>query len=152
MVALVSAFIGGQRARVGEPAPAIVGETIDGQPFDLASYRGRPLVLNFWASWCIPCRTEFPLLVAKASAHAADGLAIVGVLYKDEPASARAFRDEAGAAWPTVVDPDGSHERDYRVAAPPQTYFIDRDGVLRSIQVGELTEADFERQYALIAG
>jgi cytochrome c biogenesis protein CcmG/thiol:disulfide interchange protein DsbE len=149
--AVVTQLGNGGRARVGEPVPPIVGQTIDGERFDLASLRGRPVVVNFWASWCIPCRTEFPLLIAKEAEHAADGLAIVGPLYEDALEPARAFRDESGATWPMVVDPGGAFARDYRVAAPPQTYFIDRDGILRSIQIGELTEEEFDRQYAAIS-
>ena len=81
--------------------------------------------------------------------HAADGLAVVGVLTDDpvEPAHGRSS-PHYGATWPTVVDPDKAIKAAYRVAARPQTYFVDRTGVIRSIQVGELTDADFERQYA----
>jgi cytochrome c biogenesis protein CcmG/thiol:disulfide interchange protein DsbE len=136
----------------GQPAPAIVGTTLDGTPFDLASLRGRPVLLNFWGPSCIPCRDEFPLFRAQLAAHATEDLAIVGVLMIDPPAPARDFVAEYGATWPTVVDPDKAFSRAYRVAARPQTYFIDRDGILRSIQVGQLTDAEFERQYALVSG
>jgi cytochrome c biogenesis protein CcmG/thiol:disulfide interchange protein DsbE len=140
-----------QRAAVGETAPGIVGTTLDGAPFDLAAMRGRPVIVNFWGPSCVPCRDEFPLLAAKLAAHHADGLVIVGILTDDPPEPARDFIAEYGAAWPTVVDPDKAIKTAYRVAARPQTYFIDRSGVIRSIQVGEVTEADFERQYARIA-
>ncbi len=136
----------------GQPAPAVVGTTLDGAPFDLASMRGRPVLVNFWGPSCIPCRQEFPLFMAKLAEHAGDGLAIVGVLMHDPPAPAREFVALYGATWPTVDDAAGEIRAAYRVAARPQTYFIDRDGVLRSIQVGELTDAEFERQYALISG
>jgi cytochrome c biogenesis protein CcmG/thiol:disulfide interchange protein DsbE len=151
-IAVVTTVIVPGRAEIGSKAPPLAGETLDGATFDLASARGRPVVLNFWASWCIPCRDEFPLLAAKQAEHAGDGLAIVGALYQDDAASARAFVAEQGASWPTVLDPGGRFARAYRVAAPPQTYFIDREGIVRSIQIGELTDADFERQYARIAG
>lgn len=129
-----------------------MGTTLDGQAFDLASLRGQPVLVNFWGPSCIPCRNEFPLFKAKLAAHAADGLVIVGVLKDDPPAPAQDFVTEYGATWPTVVDPDAGFSTAYRVAARPQTYFIDRDGILRSIQIGELTDAEFERQYALISG
>jgi cytochrome c biogenesis protein CcmG/thiol:disulfide interchange protein DsbE len=133
--------------KVGEPAPAITGTTIDGRPFDLASLRGRPVVVNFWASWCGPCRDEFPLFKSELERQgAATGLEIVGVLYEDDPAAARAFADEFGMSWRSVTDPSGAVARDYRVVAPPQTYFIDREGIVRSIQIGEVREADFQRQ------
>lgn len=136
----------------GQPAPAVVGTTLDGQAFDLASLRGRPVILNFWGPSCLPCRDEFPLLIDKLEEHATDGLAVVGVLMIDPPAPARDFVALYGATWPTVEDPGDRLRAAYKVAARPQSYFIDRDGILRSIQVGELTEAEFERQYALIAG
>jgi cytochrome c biogenesis protein CcmG/thiol:disulfide interchange protein DsbE len=91
------------------------------------------------------------LLADKLSEHAADELSIVGVLTDDPPEPARAFVAEYGGAWPTVIDPERALKTAYRVAARPQTYFIDGDGVIRSIQIGELTDADFERQYERIA-
>jgi cytochrome c biogenesis protein CcmG/thiol:disulfide interchange protein DsbE len=135
-----------------QPAPAIVGTTLDGQAFDLTSLRGRPVIVNFWGPGCVPCRDEFPLFLVKLQAHAADRLAIVGVLMADPPAPARDFIAQYGATWPTVEDPAEAFRAAYRVAARPQSYFIDRDGILRSIQVGELTNVEFERQYALISG
>ena len=136
----------------GEPVPAIVGTTLDGTAFDLASLRGRPVIVNFWGPSCIPCRDEFPLFTAKLAQHAADGLAIVGVLMHDPPAPARDFIAEFGATWPTVDDPDGALRTAYRAAARPESYFVDRDGILRAIQVGQVTETEFERWYALISG
>ena len=136
---------------VGALAPAIVGTTLDGAPFDLASLAGKPVIINFWGPSCVPCRDEFPLFQAKLVEHAADGLAIVGILTDDPPQAARDFVTAYHATWPTVVDPDKSIKAAYRVAARPQTYFVDRSGVLRSIQIGELTDTGFERQYARIA-
>jgi cytochrome c biogenesis protein CcmG/thiol:disulfide interchange protein DsbE len=137
---------------VGSPAPAIVATTLDGAPLDLASFRGRPVIVNFWGPSCVPCRDEFPLFQAKLAAHAADGLAIIGVLTYDGPAEARAFVAQYGATWPTVVDPGGTIRTAYRVVGRPQSYFIDRDGVVRLIQVGQVIDAEFERDYATISG
>ena len=141
----------GPRVAAGQPAPAIVGTTLDGTAFDLAAYAGRPVVVNFWGPTCVPCRDEFPLFESKLAEHAADGLAVVGVLTDDPPELARTFVDEFAADWPTVVDPDEVLKATYRIAARPQSYFIDGDGIVRSIQAGGLTDADFERQYAAIA-
>lgn len=138
-------------ARLNEPAPAVDGQTLDGTTFRLAELRGRPVIVNFWGPSCIPCRTEFPLLKAKLAEHAADRLAIVGVLMDDPPDPARAFVAEMGADWPTVIDPGEVLERAYLVPARPQTYFVDVNGVIRAVQIGELTEAVFERQYATIS-
>ena len=141
----------GDSGFVGKRAPDIVGTTLDGTSFDLAGLRGKPVVVNFWGPSCVPCRDEFPLLEAKSAQHAADGLTIVGVLTDDPVEPARDFVAEYGGGWPTVIDPDKKIKAAYRVAARPQTYFVDRTGIIRSIQVGELTDADFERQYAKIA-
>lgn len=139
------------RAAVGAPAPAVVGTTLDGAAFDLASLRGVPVVINFWGPSCVPCRDEFPLLESKEAEHATDGFTVVGVLTDDPVEPARDFVAQYGSDWATVVDPDKAIKAAYRVVARPQTYFVDRSGVIRSIQIGELTEADFERQYARIA-
>ena len=144
------AACGGPVARTGQPAPPLAGETLDGRRFDLGDLRGRPVIVNFWASWCVPCREEFPLLAAALRAHADDGLAIVGVLFKDEPEPARRFVAAEGVDWPTLLDPDGRLADAYRVVAPPQSYFVDRSGVIRSIQIGELLESDLERQLPAI--
>lgn len=138
-------------ASIGSTAPPVVGTTLDGKAFDLSDLRGRPAVVNFWASWCTPCRNEFPVLADALAAHEADGMALVGVLFKDDPAPATAFVTEFGAGWPTVDDPDDTIAAAYRVVAPPQTYFIDADGVVRGIHIGELLAEDFDRQWAKIA-
>jgi cytochrome c biogenesis protein CcmG/thiol:disulfide interchange protein DsbE len=136
---------------IGSPAPSLQGTTLDGAAIDLASLRGHPVVLNFWGSYCVPCRSEFPVLEDALTDHAGDGLEIVGVLFNDSATAARAFVDEFGATWPTVTDPDGAAAKAYRVVAPPQTYFIDADGVLRAMQIGEMQRQDFEQQYQKIA-
>ena len=136
----------------GSPAPEIAGTTLDGIPFRLEQLRGHPVVVNFWGPSCVPCRTEFPLLKAKLQEHAVDGLVIVGVLTDDPPDLARRFVAEQGATWATVEDPGQAIKSSYRVVARPQSYFIDRDGILRSIQIGEVGDADFERQFDLIKG
>jgi cytochrome c biogenesis protein CcmG/thiol:disulfide interchange protein DsbE len=138
-------------ARTGQPAPRLAGTALDGSAVDLAALRGKPVIVNFWASWCPPCREEFPLFKEKLAALGpTDGLQIVGVLYKDQPELAQQFLADAGAPWPTIDDPDGAFAKAYRIAAPPQTYFIDKDGVLRAIQVGQVRPEDFETQYAKI--
>jgi len=142
---------GDERVEVGAAAPPIVGTTLDGEPFDLADAAGHPVVVNFWGPSCVPCRDEFPLLMAKQKQYADDGLRIVGVLTDDPVEPARRFVADYGATWPTVEDPDRALKSTYRVAGRPQTYFIDGDGIVRSIQIGEIREADFDRQYGAIA-
>jgi cytochrome c biogenesis protein CcmG/thiol:disulfide interchange protein DsbE len=157
LIVAIAVFMSGGTGPVnpvseGNPAPAFSGTTLDGGALGLADLRGRPVIVNFWGPSCVPCRDEFPLFVGKLDEHASDGLAIVGILMFDPPAPARDFIADHGATWPTIDDPDGTIRAAYRAVARPQTYFIDRVGILRGIQVGQLTEADFERFYAPIAG
>jgi cytochrome c biogenesis protein CcmG, thiol:disulfide interchange protein DsbE len=152
-VLLLAAACGGSAAgaRTGNPAPAIKGTALDGSTVDLAAYRGHPVVVNFWASWCTPCRDEFPLFKDRLAALGSkDGLVIIGVLYKDQDPLGKQFVTDFGATWPTVSDPSGALAAAYRVVAPPQTYFIDKDGVLRAIQIGQVLPGDFDTQYARI--
>ena len=134
---------------VGQTAPALSGTTLDGKTLSLADLRGKPVLINFWASWCGPCREEFPLFRTFSAAH--PDLVIVGVVFQDTAAKARDFASSFGVTWTSLIDPDGAMAASYRMAFPPQSFFIDRNGVVSSRQAGELTEPDFERQYAKIA-
>ena len=136
----------------GRAAPAFSGTTLDGAALALADFRGRPVIVNFWGPSCVPCRDEFPLFIDELAKHQAEGLAIVGVLMFDPPAPARDFVAAYHGTWPTIDDPAGAIRTAYRAVARPQSYFIDRKGVLRGIQVGQLSAADFDRLYAAISG
>ena len=133
----------------GRPVPDFGGTTLTGQSVDLAQFRGHPVVINFWGPSCVPCRDEMPLLAAKAKEHAGDGVVILGVLTDDPVEPARAFAAEFGGTWDTVIDPGAAIKKTYRVLGRPQSFFVDANGILRSIQIGALTDADFERQLGL---
>lgn len=143
--------VDGPRVAIGQPAPDIAGTTIDGEPFRLSDYAGRPVILNFWGPSCVPCRDEFPLLIAKLAEHAADDVAIVGILTDDPPEPARRFVADYRASWPTVEDPGAVIKTTYRVVARPHSFFIDPAGVVQAQQIGELRDEDFERYYGRIA-
>jgi len=135
----------------GNTAPAIAGTALDGSTVSLDAYKGHPVVVNFWASWCVPCREEFPVFKDKLAALGpTDGLVVLGVLYKDQADLATTFVTDFGATWPTVTDPDGSIGTAYRIAAPPQTFFIDKTGVIRKVQVGAMDATTFDTLYASI--
>jgi cytochrome c biogenesis protein CcmG/thiol:disulfide interchange protein DsbE len=116
---------------IGKVAPSVGGKTIDGDEFDLASLRGRWAVVNFFATWCIPCIQEHPELAKFQAEHAHAGDAsLVSVLYDDEVEKARDAFARLGGSWPVVVDDDGSTGVDYGVARVPETFLISPNGVV----------------------
>jgi cytochrome c biogenesis protein CcmG/thiol:disulfide interchange protein DsbE len=133
------------KASVGAPAPGFSLGSLDGRPVSLAAYRGRPVMLNFFASWCGPCREELPLLLVAQGKFSAQGLALVGVVFQDDDDSARSFAKAIGGDWPGLSDPGGKVAGDYGVSRGiPFTFFIDKDGVLRSRQIGQLTQDELD--------
>jgi len=138
--------------RVGDAAPAFSLADLDGNPVRLVDLRGRPVIVNFWASWCGPCVEEFPLLTSAAAMHQGDGLAIVGIVFQDRSEAARAFLARMGATWPVAMDPGDVIANRFGIIGPPDTFFIDRDGVVVGRQIGQLSAADLDRGLAQILG
>ena len=138
--------------QIGDPAPNFALTDLDGNAVRLADLRGRPVIVNFWASWCGPCIEEFPLLLDASAAHRGDGLAVVGIVFRDRSEPARAFMTRMGAAWPTAMDPDEAVATRYGIIGPPDTFFIDRNGVIVGRQIGQLSAADLEQGLAQILG
>lgn len=127
---------------VGHQAPAITGTTVTGQPFDLAAYRGRWVVLNFFASWCVPCRQEEPNLVTFAFDHRQPGqAALVGVVFEDTASAARRWQAQQGATWPTLTDPKTDIALAYGVTSPPETYLISPTGMVAAHIYGAIPSA-----------
>jgi cytochrome c biogenesis protein CcmG/thiol:disulfide interchange protein DsbE len=126
---------------VGKPASAFSLTTFDGQPLTLAGLRGRVVVLNFWASWCYPaCYEEAPVLEAGWHAYRDRGVVVVGVAIQDTPEAAQGFIRRFGLTFPTAPDPKGTVSIDYGVYGVPETFVIDRRGMIRKKHVGALTE------------
>jgi cytochrome c biogenesis protein CcmG, thiol:disulfide interchange protein DsbE len=122
-------------ADVGDTAPGFSTHDLAGHAVSLRDYRGQTVVLNFWASWCIPCRHEFPLL---AQIDARDKVAVLGVVYNDSVANARKFMTAHNGTWPGLVD-DGQIARGYRVGPGiPATIVINPDGTIRRRNLGEI--------------
>jgi cytochrome c biogenesis protein CcmG/thiol:disulfide interchange protein DsbE len=126
---------------VDRPAPSWTLSTLDGETLSSADLAGRPYLVNFWASWCIPaCVDEHPVLAAAYEQYG-DELTVVGVLYQDDPDDARAFLARYGdAGYQHLVDPDGRLAIDFGVTGPPETFFVDADGLVRYRQFGPLTD------------
>lgn len=137
-------------AEVGDDAPDFTLSTLDGGTVTLSELEGRPVVVNFWASWCHPCREEFPLIADALETYADEGLAVVGVTYRDIESDSRGFVEEMGAIWPQGVDEDNEVARAFGVRAIPQTFFIDRDGTIAARVFGFSSERALEEPLAKI--
>ena len=135
-------------------APPFVLRTLGGGQFDLSAYRGKVVLVNFWATWCEPCKEETPALQAAHEKLADEGLVIVGVdLFGDELAQNRdeaavaQFAEQYGVTYPIALDETGQVARDYRLYPIPVSYFIDRVGNVRYIRIGQLTTAAVEELF-----
>ena len=131
---------GDRRAEVGRPAPVLAGPAIvDGERVDLASFRGRPTLVNFWGSWCDPCRRELPRLVEAERT----GTAVVGVAVEDSRRRAREMLAAFHATWPSADDPDREIARRWGVGGGfPVTFAVDPAGVVRGRHIGEMKADD----------
>ena len=123
-------------------AAPLSGTTLKGESYDLAAHAGKPVVVNFFASWCPPCNGEAPDLVAFAKAH--PEIDVVGVDVNDKQGDAAAFVARYGLPYPVVYDPNGEIGGRWNVDAIPATFFIDKDGVVRDSIVGAADRATFE--------
>lgn len=132
----------------GAQAPTFETRDLDGNAVRLAEYKGRPVLLNFWASWCVPCRKEFPLFKTVDQ----DQVAVLGVVFKDTTEAAAAFMKEQGATWPALEDEGGRIADAYDVGfrpGLPVTILVDKNGGLAERHVGELRREDLDRLLAL---
>jgi cytochrome c biogenesis protein CcmG/thiol:disulfide interchange protein DsbE len=130
---------------LGRIAPATKGTTLAGGTVDIDDYRGRWVMVNFFASWCTACRVEHPELEAFDEEHKALGDAVlVGVTYDNVTADAKAFMAERIGTWPVINDPENSIGVAYGVAQVPETFVVSPDGVVVQHFPGGITQADLD--------
>lgn len=122
--------------RTGTEAPSFTLADLDGAQWSLERLRGNPVVLNFWSTWCGPCKYEHPLLLQAAREY--PEVTFLGIVYSDDPAAVRRYLASAGAAYPHLVDPGGRAAIDYGVGGVPETFFVDRHGTIVHKQAGPL--------------
>ncbi len=127
-----------------KPAPAIALKDLEGNDVTLADFAGRPVLLNIWASWCVPCRAEFPMLIGAYGEYRDQGLAMLGIVHDDSAANARTFAQQQGATWPMLMDTDRAVWRDYLGLGVPQSYFIDEQGIVRAFSIGPFSDAGLQ--------
>lgn len=137
------------RPTVGTPAPEFAAVDVDGTRFRLSEYRGRPVWINFWATWCPPCRAEMPEINAVYQELQSKGLVLLAVSVGEDQQTVRDYLNKAGYAIPAVLD-DGSIAGQYALSGFPTHYFIDKDGIVRDIRVGGLSKQALQEHLARI--
>jgi cytochrome c biogenesis protein CcmG/thiol:disulfide interchange protein DsbE len=124
---------------LGKPAPEVIGPGMDGSTIRLSQFRGRYVLVNFFASWCQPCANEHDDLLRFQEAHRAAGDAtVLAVTFNDELADAKRFFERRGGDWPVVDDDRGKVSLDFGVRAPPESFLVGPDGVVLTRIIGEV--------------
>lgn len=128
---------------VGSAAPAFELSALDGDSaVSMEEMRGGPVVVNFWASWCLGCIEEHPALVRAWRRFGGDGgLHMVGIVYQDSPPNARNYLRRYGGGWPQLLDPGSRTAIDYGVYGVPETFFVDRTGTVSHKHIGPVTDS-----------
>jgi cytochrome c biogenesis protein CcmG/thiol:disulfide interchange protein DsbE len=125
-----------QVARVGRPAPEFTLPALDGQTVSLGDLRGRPVVVNFWATWCGPCVHEMPYIQETYEVWSEKGLVILAININESPSQVQGFMQENRLSLPVLLDGGGEVAEQYGVRAIPTTIFIDVEGITRNIKQG----------------
>jgi len=135
------------RPEVGQVAPGFNVEFFDGYEWEtrpvanLSDMRGRPVVLNFWASWCVECRYETDVLEAAWQQYRDQGVVFLGVAYADVEPNSIAYMKEFGVSFPHAPDLGTDISQTYEITGVPETFIIDKEGVIRHVQIGAVNEA-----------
>lgn len=132
----------GEAAELGQPAPDFTLLDLDGKPVTLSALRGQTVLVNFWASWCVPCRRETPDLVDTYLERVGSGFIVVGVNLQEAAKPARAFAEKYGVTYPVVLDSDGAVAKAYRLSGLPESWIVDSQGILRERKIGAFNRAE----------
>ena len=129
----------GTAPAIGAQAVHFQLKLLDGKSVSLEQLRGKPVVINFFASWCDPCRDEMPLINEIAAGADKGGYRVMGIAVEDTRAAVTQFSKEAKLAFPIALDLNSTVKRAYRIFGPPATFFIDAQGTVRDIVLGPVT-------------
>jgi peroxiredoxin len=135
--------------RAGDRAPDFSLVSLSGETVPLSQYEGRPLMINFWATWCAPCKVEMPLLQSRYEQHS-DDLAILAIDYDEPKDVVQNFAGQLGLKFPILLDPGGKINDLFLVEGYPTSFFIDSSGVIQAVHVGQLTSQLLDQYLAVI--
>lgn len=130
---------------IGKPAPAFALQDTDGIAVQLSDFRGKVVLVNFWATWCAPCRKEFPELAKAYDDHNGE-LVVLAVDLQESPDEVRKFAEEYGAKFPIVIDANADVAGAYRLLGLPSSYFVDQQGILRDQFFGPLSRKTLDEK------
>ena len=133
---------GGASARVGSAAPDFTLTSSAGKEMSLGAFRGRPVVLNFFTTWCEPCRDEMPGMQAMFESYVTRGLVLLAVDLGDAPDEVKTYAQQMGLSFPLLLDQESNVGDLYGVNSFPRTFFIDSEGVIQKISIGSMAEAE----------
>jgi thiol-disulfide isomerase/thioredoxin len=131
--------------QVADPLPRLEGTTLDGRPISTDDFAGEVLVINAWASWCLPCEAEQPQLVRLSEAYADRGVAFLGINHANQEAQAQAFVARHAVPYPSIADPSGRLAASLGYVGLPDTYVVDANGTVRFAVNGPTTAAQLGR-------
>ncbi|TET26581.1 MAG: TlpA family protein disulfide reductase [Dehalococcoidia bacterium] len=129
-----------QRPEVGNLAPDFTLTDLDGNSVTLSHFRGKVIFLNFWASWCPPCRAEMPDMEAIYQNYKDQDVVVIGVNVNEAENAVRQFVQQGGYSWTFVIDTTGEVTRSYGATAIPASFFIDREGIIRAVSIGSMSQ------------
>jgi peroxiredoxin len=145
--------MGSKPPQLGSPAPPFQTETVEGEPATLSNYRGKVVLLTFWASWCEPCKKEMPEIQAAYEKHKENDLVVLAVNFGEKQEAAKAFVDQMGLTFPALMDRRANIAERYAVVSLPVTFFIDKNGIIRErVFGGTLTEEDIGKVFQRVQG
>jgi cytochrome c biogenesis protein CcmG, thiol:disulfide interchange protein DsbE len=135
---------------VGKPAPPLVAPGVDGGTIDLATYRGKPVWVVFTATYCPPCRDEYPLMNGFAVRYAESGLVVLAIHVKEDAATVKPFVEELNVTFPVGLDEDGSRAQTWDALALPVHYWINEAGIIQEAALGGLGPVEMARGLSTI--
>nr|BAL59988.1 alkyl hydroperoxide reductase/thiol specific antioxidant/Mal allergen [Candidatus Acetothermum autotrophicum] len=131
---------------LGYLAPDFTLQDLNGQSVSLSSFRGKPVLLNFWATWCPPCRKEMPEL-QEFHRRYGDQVVLLGVNWGEGASTVKRFLDQLGVSYPNLIDERGTAFVLYRLTGIPESFFIDPEGYLRGVWIGPLTAEEIVKGF-----